>query len=477
MLRDLTDYTFLEFSSEFETLSDTHPHIIRREAEQILKDEFALSELNQAWPLLYDQKLKGWARSFYTLEGHMQAIHAYSNPDTPISSLNQTTYRATIDSLKNELSSLPKAKAFDVLTELDKIPYEQSSAAGYNYIGPKGPLYGVNHKRAIRNALATLWSAIRDDDGGPAYVIRNMVPDVGYTRTQLTDLREKTKVRGVWGRAFHYILLEGTAARPLLETFIANDTFYHIGDDPQLSVPRLLSHVSSECRWLYAVDWSAFDATVSRFEIEAAFDVMRDLIIFPNFETRQAFELSRLLFTHKKIAAPDGRIYWIHKGIPSGSYYTSMVGSIINRLRIGYLWRTMFNREPKMCFTQGDDSLIGDDELVDPVTLAALASQLNWNINPNKTEHSRTPEFVSFLGRTSKGGFNSRELEKCLRLLIFPEHPVLTGRISAYRARSINEDSGFTSNYIQTIARRLRRRYGIAEESEVPRLLQRYIPQ
>ena len=475
MLRDIRNFQLTEFNSEFELLNDTHPHVIRREAEQILVDEFALSELNGAWPSLYDQKLKGWARSFYTLEGHMQAIHAYSNPDTPISSLNETIYRATIDSLKNELSSLPIARAFDVLTELDKIHYEQSSAAGYNYIGPKGPLYGENHERAIRSARAVLWSAIRDEDGGPAYVLRNMVPDVGYTRTQLTNLQEKTKVRGVWGRAFHYILLEGSSARPLLERFLEHDTFYHIGEDSQLSVPKLMSKLSSECRWIYAIDWSAFDATVSRFEIEAAFEIMKGLIHFPNFDSEQAFELSRLLFTHKKIAAPDGHTYWIHKGIPSGSYFTSMAGSIINRLRIGYLWRLMFNREPKLCYTQGDDSLIGDDELIQPERLAELAAPLNWNINPNKTEYSRTPEFISFLGRTSRGGFNTRELEKCLRLLIFPEHPVPSGRISAYRARSINEDSGFTSDYIQTVARRLRRRYGIAEESEVPKMFKRYV--
>lgn len=475
-LRDLTGFQFEDFDEEVELLPETHPHLIRREAETIIVDQFALSELNNEWPNLYEHSLHGWARSFYTLEGHMDAIHAFSSPDTPISSVGPMLYNSAVQKIQNELSSLPLSRAFDVLSELDKVRYEQSSSAGYNYVGPKGPLDGDNHKRAIRSAKAVLWSAIRDIDGGPAYTIRNMVPDVGYTRTQLTDLREKTKVRGVWGRVFHYILLEGVTARPLLETFMRADTFYHIGKDPQLSVPRLLSEFASECRWLYAIDWSSFDTTVSRFEIEAAFDVMRNLIEFPNFETLQSFELCRLFFTHKKIAAPDGHVYWVHKGIPSGSYFTSMVGSIINRIRIEYLWNVIKGRSPKKCATQGDDSLVGDDELVSIDELTRFAARHGWKINASKTEYSRSPEFVSFLGRTTRGGLNVRELDKCLKLLIFPEHRVPSGRISAYRAKSINEDCGYLSNYIRVIAHRLKRKYGIATEDEVPSLLKRYVP-
>lgn len=475
-LRDITNFQFTEFHNEVEKLDMKHPHVIRREPETILVDKFALSELNKDWPNIYNQQLLGWARSFYTLEGHMHSIQSFSSPDTPISALNQEVYQTSIDFVKNELRSLPRTRAFDVLTELDKVHYEQSSAAGYNYIGPKGPTLGENHNRAIRLAKATLWSTIKDEDGGPAYALRNMVPDVGYTRTQLSNIREKTKVRGVWGRAFHYILLEGTTARPLLETFMKANTFYHIGLDPQLSVPRLMSDMAINCRWLYAIDWSGFDTTVSRFEINAAFDIIKSLVDFPNFETEQTFELCRQIFIHKKIAAPDGETYWVHKGIPSGSYYTSIIGSIINRIRIEYLWRSIFQRTPIMCATQGDDSLVGDEYLVDIKAIADYAKQFGWIINAEKTEYSRSPELVTFLGRTMRGGLNARELEKCLKLLIFPEHAVESGRISAYRARSIMEDCGHTSEYINTIARRLKRKYGIAALSEIPASMKRYFP-
>uniref|UniRef100_A0A5B7BBJ9 Putative RNA-dependent RNA polymerase n=1 Tax=Davidia involucrata TaxID=16924 RepID=A0A5B7BBJ9_DAVIN len=474
--QNLRDYEFTNFSNELEDLNRGHPHVVRRDVETIYRDEFALNAIMDEYPVIYEQELEGWARSFYTQEGHMQAIHAYATQDTPFTAVNEQVYFQAVHAVKNELNSLPIARAFDVLTELDQIKYEQSSAAGYDYIGHKGPILGDNHKRAIYRAKATLWSAIKDPTQGIAYVIENSVPDVGYTRTQLTNLTEKTKVRGVWGRAFHYILLEGTSARPLLDNFIQGDTFFHIGSDPLESVPRILSEVSRQCKWLYAVDWSAFDSSVSRFEIYAAFDLIKGRIQFPNFETEQAFEISKQLFLHKKVAAPDGRTYWSHKGIPSGSYYTSIIGSVINRLRIEYLWRLKYGRGPRMCYTQGDDSLLGDEELFSPEELSNLAQPYGWTINANKTEYSTSPEFVSFLGRTTRGGFNTRELMRCLRLLVFPEYPVESGRISAYRARAIADDCGNLSEIINFTARRLRKLYGIADENDVPSYFIRYAP-
>lgn len=474
--RDLRGYVYTNFNSELEDLKIPHPHVVRRESEVIYRDEYALSILLEEYPRIYEQELEGWARSYYTLEGHMKAIESYATNNTHESALQADIYHQALDAVENELRSLPVVRAFNVLSELDKIHYEQSSAAGYDYIGSKGSIMGENHDRAIRRAKATLWSALRDEDGGPAYVIENSVPDVGYTRTQLTNLAEKTKVRGVWGRAFHYILLEGTVARPLLEAFIKGQTFFHIGDDPQLSVPSLLSHVSRTNKWIYSMDWSGFDASVSRFEIEAAFRLIKSRVQFPNYETEQAFELCKLLFMHKKIAAPNGETYWSHKGIPSGSYFTSIIGSVVNRIRIEYLWRKIIRRGPRLCFTQGDDSLIGDDELIDPRMLAQAAEPYGWTINPDKTEYSTSPDFVTFLGRTTRGGMNARELMRCLRLLIYPEYPVSSGRISAYRANSIAEDCGGMSEIINFIARRLRRYYGKAIEEEVPLYFKRYVP-
>nr|WIL96149.1 RNA-dependent RNA polymerase [Carrot cryptic virus 2] len=473
-LRQLSGYEFTDFQHELEDLNQTHTNVIRREPGVTYHDEYALEELSQIKPMLYEQFVENWSRSYYSGSHHLKAILQYGEPNIPITNLNQRVYQQAVEAVRERLRSLPIVRAFSILTDLDQVSYESSSAAGYGYDGTKGPFGGTNHKRAIHRAKATLWSAIRSEDEGIEHVIRTAVPDIGYTRTQLTDIREKLKVRGVWGRAFHYILLEGLTAQPLLEAFKQGTTFLHIGTDPTVSVPIILSHIARDCEWIYALDWSSFDATASRFEIQAAFDLLKEVIQFPDFETEQSFEISRQLFIHKKIAAPDGKIYWSHKGIPSGSYFTSIIGSIINRTRVEYLWRLIKDTGPEICYTQGDDSISGDNDRISPYTMTDVIANTGWILNPEKTVVSRYTNQVTFLGRTSRGGLNERDLKRCLKLLILPEYPIPSGSISAYRATSISEDCGGTSQVLDEIARRLRRKYGIAPEDEVPRYLKIY---
>jgi len=476
MRRTIIGYDYTKYTSDFHSTSQRHTHVVRREHATTYVDEFALNEVRQVDEQAYDLYLKGWSRSYYLPEKHLEAVLAYSSSNYPSSALNLDVYRHAIQVVKNGLRSLPRVRAFDVLTELDQVPYKQSSAAGYDYQGVKGPIDGENHKRAIRRAKAILWSTIAEDGEGIEHVIDTSVPDVGYTRTQLADLTEKTKVRQVWGRAFHYILLEGVVAYPLIQAVTQSNTFIHVGTDPTQSVPDLLSQVNRDCEWIYSLDWKSFDSSVHRFEIHTAFDILKDKVIFPNPETEETFEITRQLFIHKKVAAPDGNIYFAHKGIPSGSYYTSLVGSIINRLRIEYLWNLIDGHSPKQCYTLGDDSLVGDDVLIVPSKIERYANQIGWHFNAEKTEYSTIPEMVTFLGRTFRGGLNVRDLKKCLRLLVYTEYPVINGRISAYRAQSIHDDSGRLSQLIRKVADRLKRHYGIASEEEVPIYFRRYIP-
>nr|UVG55919.1 putative RNA-dependent RNA polymerase [Poaceae Liege partitivirus 14] len=471
---NITDYEFVNFRGDLEDLHQTHSEQVNREEEVIHHDEFALAELQAIKPELYDQFVNNWSRSWYTKKHHMDTILNYAHKDIPVELTDMNKWIESIRIVRDRLRSLPKVRALSVKHELDQVKYVQQSSAGYGYHGVKGPIKGLNHMRAIKRALATLYSATAEDGEGIEHAIRESVPDVGYTRTQLTDLTEKTKVRSVWGRAFHYILLEGTAARPLLEAIAATDHFIVIGQDPIVSVPQILSRTREHSRWLTAIDWSSFDATVNRFEINTAFNLIKEMIQFPDLDTEMAFELSRQLFIHKKIAAPDGKIYWSHKGIPSGSYYTTLVGSIVNRLRIEYLWRIKFNQSPSSCYVLGDDSLIGFDQFFKPDEMQELVSHLGWFINSNKTECSTHVGGVSFLGRTSRGHYNERDLKKCLRLLILPEYPVTSGAISAFRAQSIAQDAGGSGEYLNRIAERLKRHHGIAEQEAIPKYFRKY---
>lgn len=473
---NINGFEFRSFQADLEDLNQTHHEQIQRVPETTYYDKYALDEFYSLYPEYYHQFVEGWSRSFYQGAKHLSAIMEFAQPNHSITELKQELWHQAVSATRDGLSILPRVRAFSVIDELDQIKYTQSSAAGYSYIGAKGPPGGLNHMRAIRRAKATLYSATAADGEGMEHALKEAVPDTGYTRTQLADITEKTKVRGVWGRAFHYILLEGSSARPFLEQLMVSPTFIQIGSDPITNVPNILTETKRNNKWLYSIDWSKFDATVSRFEINTAFDLVKEKLIFPDFDTEMAFELSRQLFIHKKIAAPDAKIYWSHKGIPSGSYYTSIIGSIVNRLRIEYLWRLKFKRGPNSIFTLGDDSLLGDNEFYSPDELAQRAYPYGWIINPDKMECSTNPGSVTFLGRTVRGSVNERDLKKCIRLLLLPEYEVKSGSISAFRAKAIAEDAGGCSERLNRVAKRLERKYGLADISEVPSQFIAYYP-
>lgn len=322
----------------------------------------------------------------------------------------------------------------------------------------------------MKRALATVASCINPDQGID-YCLLNSVPDLGFNRTQLTRLDEKLKVRSVWGRAFHYILLESLAAQPFSDALRAADTFIHFGKDPIVSVPDLIDTRRQQSPVLLTADWSDFDASIHVYEILTAFRIIHNCVNFPDPESEIAFYLMVQLFIHKKLAAPDGCTYMIQRGTPSGSAWTTIVNSIINALRIRYLILKITGHQPNSCDTLGDDSFTALRDWLSINDLCRAAHKESWSIRPDKTLQSQTQAKIVFLGRSSQGGLNQRDLAKCCLLLLLTEYPVSSGEISAYRAMSIARDAGNTSAILNRTAYRLRKRYGLAPVSRVPRAL------
>jgi hypothetical protein len=304
--------------------------------------------------------------------------------------------------------------------------------------------------------------------------IMRSTPYIGYTRTQLTDLTEKLKVRAVWGSPFQHIIAEGLSAQPFIEQIVLNETFIHIGGDPLVTVPALITSISLKYKYLYSYDWSRFDATCSKFEIDLAFEIIESLMLFREPEDKSAFDLMKELFKYKKVVGPNGGIYSVNTGVPSGSYWTTIIDSIINKFRINYLWTILTGKSIDELHTHGDDGIGGSNTFVSAWELSVEAFKYGWILNFDKSEVNVDASKAEFLGRTTTGGLSRRSVEKCLRLLVFPEYPVESPEISSYRATSIYEDVGRTSSKIGQVANSLLRKYGHTEEKDVPVLHKRF---
>lgn len=451
--------------TEFNTLTD--PHV-----EQSFKHIFTEGEWND---------FLNWSKSFYTLEAHQASIAKY---DKQI--LSEPTDSAWLN-VKND--SFRTFASFDKVTsrtvsQIEQVSFHEGTSAGFGYNsnpppypGRKGTRDQPNYKSALSRARKIAHECLNTHANGKFNefiqdAVENSNPDIAFTRTQLAEL-PNTKVRNVFGEAFHYILLEGLSAEPLIDWFMQADTFYYIGRDPVDDVPKVLTASGDAEATYLSLDWSCFDASAQPYEIELAFDLIKSMITFPDKESELVFEYSRKLFIQRKLLSPDGNLYMRYGGVPSGSYFTHIIDSIINWIRIRYLLQ-LNDIEYSMIKTHGDDGFIVILSVIHNFDfITRRAEQLGWHIKPEKCSLTGDISKIEFLGRQSVHGTNQRNRLKCLRLCLYPEYPVSDPQISIARLKAIFYDSGGYIPEIPLAVDILRSIYG-DENRPLPREFRRF---
>lgn len=444
--------------------------LVNRQPETTLIDPWML-EAFQAYPPGYSfTDLEGWSRSYYSSSAHVAAIKRFSKVggSTPPVDLS---WSATIEYCQQYFSRLPKTISLDFHTDFDKVPFENTSSAGVGFSGAKKGDPGV-YSLALKRAVATIHECLR---GNLQHVIEQSTPDAAFTRTQLTQLSEKLKVRNIFGQAFQYILIEGLSAFPIMNLFSEIDSVFFCGKDPRVHVPRLLLDFSLRNERILNIDWTAFDSSAEPWEINMAFDLLESVLDFPNLESRACFEFSRIFFINRKINSPDGITYFKQRGVPSGSFYTMIVDSIINWIRILYLHHKAYGEFPKDISTQGDDGIIGTKGNVTPEGLfLQTPANTTWSLDPSKCRYGDSPSTVSFLQRFVRHCDQARDVKKVERLAIYPEYSIESGVISAYRARALWEDCNYESDILSWATKYLEEKFGRTDPNLIPRRYKSY---
>lgn len=347
------------------------------------RDEFVthvdpgIQEAHALYPAKRDPSFfEGWSRSFYTKDAHKAALQQFASAPRFQKPFNDPSWKAVDEHCIQLFDSFPKVQAINFDTNLKDVAFQANTSAGIGLPGRKGD--GDNHKRAMAQASATVYNFM---DGKVQEVIEQSTPDRAFTRTQLTDTSEKTKVRHVFGQAFQYILIEGTHVQPLLEAFSSIDSPYFIGHDPRIAVPQVIEEFALKQGVLFSTDWSHFDASAEHWEIEDYFNLIERMLIFPTESSKACFEFSKLFLINRKIAGPDHELYFKHRGIPSGSFHTNCADSWINYRRIQYMYHRITGQilDPtrlKVCFA---------DLLIRYVLLNRTRS---WETTPLAVTHS-----------------------------------------------------------------------------------------
>lgn len=249
-------------------------------------------------------------------------------------------------------------------------------------------------------------------------------PCIAFKRTQFND-----KTRLVWGYPYSMTAVEGLFARPLINVFKTGTTPMAFGMRTGVLGAKL--RVSSyHNAYAYVLDVSSFDASAPKKLIEVAFDILSTWFDLCQIEETSGvmysdiFSIVREYFIHTPIVMPDLFVYKGKKhGVPSGSYFTQIIDSIINTIYVGAL-SSRFN----LFVSKEDMSVLGDDVIfwsnrdIALEKLTSFGSDLfKVKFNADKSMKFRYTDVIHYLGRDWADGVPNLCVDEILIRMTQPE--------------------------------------------------------
>ena len=254
---------------------------------------------------------------------------------------------------------------------------------------------------------------------------RGLDPFLGGHRVQSGEDRPKTRL--VWMAPLCTTVVGGMFAIPLQSALKKKRPF--TWGYSSMEKGALISELDGRFRYIYGTDYSRFDACVPTFLLQDVFGILRDVLDMDK-TLEPVWELVVRDFIHTRIVGPDGNVYQKHHGIPSGSAFTSLVGSIVNLVVTEYIWIGITGRElsPTAVFVMGDDALFGSDRYVSPEEMSRFAAELGFTLNPGKTGvtsgaglRTTMEEWPHFLGHYWVNGVPNRPEHEVGKAMALPE--------------------------------------------------------
>lgn len=240
-------------------------------------------------------------------------------------------------------------------------------------------------------------------------------PCVAYKRTQ-----KGNKTRLVWGYPLEMTIMEARFARPLIDQFKKRSTPMAFGMSKCELGARLHRYFEDQKGHTICLDYSKYDTCVSAEMIRRAF-----VILATWFSREDQVELgwSTMVsyFIHTPIVMPDGCLYTgKNHGVPSGSYFTQLVDSIVN-VALCYALKKRF----KLTFSQKQLYVLGDDVILKHegnFSLPKMAEFLKKHGMILHDDEKTVIDSVHFLGAVWDKGKPDAPLAELLSKAVFPEN-------------------------------------------------------
>lgn len=332
-------------------------------------------------------------------------------------------YKQTVSEMKEEFSLL-ELQPLEYNSEqdlLDALPREQS------HPGWTGLLHGLQTKKAVIKKFGfDTWiketsQAIKKGSFNKFIVIglRNQASLPFKDGVCTHEWKGKSRFISIvdtW-----VILAERMFSKPL-QDWLSHQEWYAGGYDDE-KIKNMMTSWAGNYSFSFTTDYSKFDQTISDWLIHSCFDIMEEA--FPRMTEWQKaiFRVVRMDFIHKVILDGNLRCRESHKGVPSGSMFTSMVDSIVNRIMITTYLKSKGIKNVKF-MVMGDDNIIFTGDELDKEDLANFLNKFfGVQVNARKIEFAchRLGQHPRFLSREWRPTGIYRDPKELIAKLLFPE--------------------------------------------------------
>lgn len=258
-----------------------------------------------------------------------------------------------------------------------------------------------------------------------------------YVRSHIATLDRK-KVRSIWGYPATITFGEAVFAVPLINGYKiqGHQEKGHMSYGYELmkgGATKIRKRFASNgtCRYI-CMDFKNFDKTVPGNIIDIAFDILADNIDFINYEEHGVADKRKMLkmwnyiiryFKQTPIRMSNGERFRKIAGIASGSYFTQLIGSVVNGILVNYMCLRLLKSYPMDYLVIGDDSLIMVEQKIDFKEVSNLMNIIGMIVNVDKSFETGNLFDVKYLGYKLNSGIPSKPSDDWFAALLLPERP------------------------------------------------------
>jgi len=243
------------------------------------------------------------------------------------------------------------------------------------------------------------------------------------------------KVRPVWAYPVSVVIAEAMFATPLIEQLTQQNIFKHSAYGMEMmkggmqwldSQMKRARRVDPGCKFILT-DYSAFDSTVPAWLIRDCFAIIKKKMVVPansKYYT-ECFRKIESYFINTVIRNSDGRRFAKDHGIPSGSMFTNIIGSMVNFIVSRWVIKTTMMSDPLVDVYFGDDAFIcvRGHCLVNLDNMAKLVEKFfGMKINVKKSYWTTKLYNVHFLGYFNQCGTPYKNVYDLFASMMYPQH-------------------------------------------------------